>query len=424
MADITRNIFYWFRGPTPGADPAANRQLENNLTKALISVLEHSDRQLILGSFLRKLGLRPCRDIVFSLQRRPLLAGTAKHRLVLAITGGETEAVSKRSKTEAGRPDAWICSRDWTILIESKIGSKVTTGQLRKHAKAAGWPRGTYRTAYLSWHELYRLHKASARSIPKRDTVSRLLLENWLRYLEHQNMTEFEKLEAIDFDFFNLPPEERRSLLPHMKERIRGFARLLAAAGPARKIGNLYKQRHVDEWKFGEPSTTGRSSWFNLGGDPSPQEWHATVFFRPSGLEVSVLNSRIHLARKLCQSGLDVFRDLIEEASKSRELCVACRRAWYHNPNSPYKGQKIGHTDDPLIIMPATLDAHGKDSCATLLKTMLERSLKDKRWRTELQVTQEIPRDRFLPLSPKKQVALLSEPLGQLHRILELLLAV
>ena len=424
LADITRNLFYWFRGPTPRSDPGAHKQLENNLTKALISVLENGDRRLVLGPFLRELGLRPCQDIVFSLQRRPLLVGTTKRRLVLAITGGETEVVPNRSKIEEGRPDAWICSRDWTILIESKIGSKVTIGQLRKHARAAGWPTGTYRTACLSWHDLYRLHKDSARSIPQNDTVSRLLLENWLQYLEHQNMTEFEKLEAIDFDFFNLPPEERRSLLPHMKKRIRGFARLLAAAGPAKKIGNLYKQRRVDEWKFGEPSTAGPSSWFNLGGDPSPRTWHATVFFRPGGLDVSVLNSGNHLARKLCRLGLAVFRNLIEEAGKSGELCVSCRRAWYRDPDSAYKGQNISHTDDPLTIMPATLDPHGKDSCATLLKTMLERLLKDKRWRTELRVRQEIPRDKLLPLSWKKQVTILSKPLGQLHRILKLLLDV
>ena len=422
MADITRNLFYWFRGPTPRGDPGAHKQLENNLTKALISVLEHGDRRLVLGSFLRELGLRPCHDIVFSLQRRPLLVGTTKRRLVLAITGGETEVEPKGSKTAKGRPDAWICSRDWTILIESKIGSKVTAGALDKHARAAGWAKGTYDTACLSWHDLYRLHKDSARSIPKKDTVSRLLLENWLQYLEHQNMTKFEKIEAIDFDYFNLPPEERRSLLPHMKKRVRGFARLLAVGGPAEKIGNLYTQGHVDEWKFGEPGTARSTSWFNLGGDPSPRTWHATVFFRPNGLEVSVLNSGNNLARKLCRSGLDVFRDLIGEASKSDELCVSARRAWYRDPDSAYKGQNISHTDDPLTIMPATLDQHGKDSCAALLKTMIERLLKDKRWRTELQVRQEISRDKLLPLSPKKQVALLSKPLGQLHRILKLLL--
>ena len=159
-------------------------------------------------------------------------------------------------------------------------------------------------------------------------------------------------------------------------------------------------------------------------GDPSPRTWHATVFFRPTGLEVTVLNSVNNLARKLCRSGLNVFGDLIEEAGKSGELCVSARRAWYRAPDSPYKGRSIGHTDDPLTIMPVTLDSHGKDSCAALLKTMLERLLTDKRWRTELQVRQEVPRDKLLALSPEKQVALLAKPLDQLHRILKRLLEV
>lgn len=253
MRDITRNIFYWFRGPAAGGDAGTHRQLENNLTKSLMTVLEHCDRQVVLKAFLGRLGLQLDHDVVFSLQRKPHAATTTRKRVLVGITGGDAELIEGQREADAGRPDAWICGRHWTVLIEGKIGAKLPEKELRGHARAAGWAPGTYRTEYLSWNDLCRLYKNAVRRIRMHDRVTRLLLEEWLSYMEHQNMTEFERLEAVDFDFSNLSSEERRALLPHLKTRIRGFARLLAKTPPARKIAGLYAEQHIDLWRFGEP---------------------------------------------------------------------------------------------------------------------------------------------------------------------------
>ncbi len=308
MADITRNMFYWFRGPRSGKDLLSHRQLENNVTKSFITVLERCDREVLLKVFLKRLGLQLSKDVIFTLQRKPVLAGATRQRVVVGFTGGPAQAIPSRSRAEAGRPDAWICGSTWTVLVESKIGAKITLGQLHSHARAAGWQRGSYRTCYVAWHELHRLCKAAKAKIPGKDRVSHLLLNDWLSYMEYQNMTEFEKLEPVDFDFFTLPAEERRALVPHMRRRIHAFAELLSGHPPTKKIARLFQERSVEKWKFGDPSGTGRGCWFNIGGEPSPRTWHATVFYKPYGMGVTVLNSGNHLAKKLCKAGVDGWR--------------------------------------------------------------------------------------------------------------------
>ena len=421
--DITKNLFWWFRGPSDKGGIGAHRQLENNLTKSLVSVLDHCNRGVVLRAFLKTLGLALSKNVVFSLQRRPFLAGASKKRIVLGITVGPAELVEKDGGAEAGRPDAWVCGGNWTVLIENKIGSKLSTAQLASHAIAAGWAKGTFKTCMTSWTELHRLFRECLPFLPQKDHVSGLLLQEWLSYLEHQNMTEFEQLDAIDFDFFALPEDERRALLPRMKTRIRGLARMLDEAAIARKIASLYTKSKVRDWKIGEHASKGRGGWLNIGGDPSPRTWHATVFIRVDGLAIEVLSTTTGLARKLCKSGVDLFRDILDLAGKNDSLSVVCRRAWYRDPASSYKGQHIERCDEPLIVTPATLSGMERDSFAVLLRAMLAKLQKDKRWRTELHVREEIPRGELLGKPASQQIKRMAKALQPLHEILALLLA-
>ena len=418
--DITKNIFYWFRGPS--SDGAAARQLENNLTKSLLSVLEHCDRTVVLRAFLKAMGLRSSRNVVFSLQRKPTIADTTSTRIVLGISGGAPEMIASGASDSDGRPDAWLCGPNWTILVESKIGPKLRESQLAAHARAAGWEPGSYRFKTTSWHALHRLLRATEPQLAAADGVSRFLLKEWLAYLEHQNMTEFEKLETIDFDFLNLPEEQCRPLLPTMKKRLRGFARLLSKTAPAKRIAAMYDQPSVERWKYGDVSADARGGWFNVGGDPSAHRWHLTVFIRPEGVAVTVLNSLTHLTRRLCRSG-DVFRRIVTMARRSPDVCVSCRRAWYANPNSPYKGQHIVRTDDPLVVKPGALDEGDMAVCAVMLERTIQRLLTGRKWRTEFQVRREIPRRELLAASANKQVEIIAGSLEVLADIMACLMA-
>ena len=407
--DITRNLFYWFRGPD--GDGTAARQLENNLTKSLVSLLEHCDRKVVLGSFLRKLGLSSSDEIGFSLQRRPPMARTSGRRLILGITGGPADLVDGEALHD-GRPDAWIFGPSWTVLVESKLGDRLTAAQLHAHARSAGWVRG-YTTEQTTWNELHRLLRPALSRLHKKDSVSRLLLQEWLTYLEYQNMVDFEKLEPIDFDFFNLPPDQRRPLLSTMKKRVRTFAAMIGRKPPAKRIAGLYTERQVDQWKYGDHHAEGRGGWFNIGGDPSPAHWHVTVFHEPDGLLISVINSHTHLTRRLCRSP-GALHDILKLVD-GVNMTIACRRAWYANPKSPYKGRRIIRSDEPLVINASMLNRNGL--VPELLSETLLQLLKSRKWRAELVVSVPIPRSSLLRMSCQGQVDAVAKAIGRIGPI-------
>ena len=89
-----RNIFMYFRG-TAIDQTQVDRQLEDNLTKSLINLLEHSEKH-ILKDFLKGIGIIiSTEDVLFDLQ--------------VANSGS--------------RPDALIRTNDFDIYIESKYGA-------------------------------------------------------------------------------------------------------------------------------------------------------------------------------------------------------------------------------------------------------------------------------------------------------------
>ena len=163
--------------------------------------------------------------------------------------------------------------------------------------------------------------------------------------------------------------------------------------------------------------------WFNIGGDPSPQTWHATVFYQPHGLAVTVLNSGNHLARRLCKAGIDGFRHVVEMAGEAEGVLVGCRRAWYHNPKSPYKGQQIEKADEPVVVEAHALDSGSRDDFAVMLRKTMERLLRDKRWRTELHVRKDVPCRQLLRLPLDGQVALIAKAVADAYPILQYLLS-
>jgi len=318
--DITRNLFYAFRGPNTAGEAAFVAQLENNLTKSLLTVLEHCNRRVFLKAFLDDLRLPFAENVLFSLQRGQPLAASAKRRIVLSITGDLPDVVKRRTAPHKGRPDAWICSGGWAVLIESKMGKKLGLSQLRSHARAAGWRRQRFRVVHRTWPQVHGLLRSALDSCPRKDAVSHLLARDWLAYMEYQNMTEFAKIEVADFDFLNQLPEQRKAALSHVRGRMRDFARHVSQSQASKKAAGLYRGRKVKNWKYGDPDTKSSSYWFNIGGEASKRTWHLTVFYRPTGIDVEVLASQAHLSQKLCKAGVDHLRQIVGMASKARDL--------------------------------------------------------------------------------------------------------
>jgi hypothetical protein len=118
--DLHHNLFYSYRGPT--ADNAdRDRQIENNLTKALINTLSLGGES-VWQLFLSDLGLPVARDARFLLQRRDLPSGSAcqkRNRVLLGISPVKSawEPSPTSQAAYVSVPDAWIYGDGFAVLV-------------------------------------------------------------------------------------------------------------------------------------------------------------------------------------------------------------------------------------------------------------------------------------------------------------------
>lgn len=85
--DLHHNLFYSYRGPNVDIVDR-DRQLENNITKALINTLDLGGSS-VCGAFLEWLGLADRPNVKFLLQRCDLPTATAadkRDRVLLGIS--------------------------------------------------------------------------------------------------------------------------------------------------------------------------------------------------------------------------------------------------------------------------------------------------------------------------------------------------
>ncbi len=389
-------------------------------------VLEHADNDVFLHAFVRKLGLGPPDgSLRFLLQRKPVGVQTTLKRVVLGITGGIREPIESRGAADGGRPDAWILTDRWAVLVESKLGPRIADDQLHRHADSAGWAPDSYKVLHLTWQDIYAIFRHELAKLGGRDfPTSRLLVGHWLDYLRGQQMIPFEKLESDDFDYLNLPKDEQRHLMAHVHRRLEEFQQRLAHTEPAARILKCCGLTQGERWKHWTQRAGERQAWFNVGGGSSARNWHATVFFRPHGVDVEVLGTGRDVTRRFAKAGVERVAELVRlcvESSDSPSIAVGCRRAWYAAPESGYKGQRIDRTDEPLMGHPRILADSTRDRFAEVLLGLLATS--DPRYRTELIIRYSIPREEITNRDPTAQVRLVADALLRIQGPLEFLLS-
>lgn len=130
-----KNIFHYYRGQSKGSTPETKQlQIENNLTKAFLNVLQHSSPELT-SKFLRFTGLTPL--ITQPFEYRYQVSNVLSHVSSIGAVIGIAESEEVRSSKEKTFtiPDGAILSEDISILIECKIGfnSYLTHQQLEGH---------------------------------------------------------------------------------------------------------------------------------------------------------------------------------------------------------------------------------------------------------------------------------------------------
>lgn len=204
-----RNIFVYFRG-TATDQIQADRQLEDNLTKSLINLFEHSN-QNILKDFLNSLGIIISPDdIIYDLQ----------------VANSES------------RPDALIRTNDCDIYIESKYGAPFDIEQLQNHIKnSKGYilyiSKQKYReevtkkyhadnVVFINWIDIavFLIKERNKDTYPK-NTTTHFLIQQFIDYMEELNMIPFNGWSDRDFEAFLSTENENLRVANDERKRVK-----------------------------------------------------------------------------------------------------------------------------------------------------------------------------------------------------------
>jgi hypothetical protein len=286
--DFHHNVFYSYRGPI-AEDADRDRQLENNLTKALINTLSWGGPP-VWQPFLAALGISgvPRR---FLLQRREIPGGIAnkRHRLLLGISNCNSNWLPCKpiEPSYESVPDAWVYGDGFAVLMESKVKGDFLPGQMQAHLKRLEITNGNpTETKLLAWKELHRLFCGILQSL--NDTAPRFLVEQFIQFLEYSGMSGFTGFRREHFDYFVLHDDDdvRRWVLDQVKE----FASL------------VWKNLHdfapfYEAFEIGALERTNSYCWIAFG--PADRAYrkvtHQTMTLSSAGLQVFV-NTELKIA--------------------------------------------------------------------------------------------------------------------------------
>jgi len=203
-----RNIFMYYRGASVD-ETQADRQLEDNITKSLINLFEHSDKNL-LKDFLKSIGIIISLDnVIFDLQ------------VVLPES----------------RPDALIRANECDIYIESKFGAPFDGCQLQSHLdNIEGYllyiSKEKYKeeikrkycdgnVIFLTWTEIATfILKESDNTYPE-NAVTNFLMKQYINFMEELNMIPFRAWTNRDFESFLHTDNQNLKIAEEDRKRVK-----------------------------------------------------------------------------------------------------------------------------------------------------------------------------------------------------------
>lgn len=230
-----RNIFYYYRGPSTRKNKGEpDKQIEDNTTKALINTLEIGGKGL-LKRFLD--------EVKINIDNIP----SDKIKYDLQVLG------------DYSRPDALIQVGDNRLYIESKIESPLERDQIKRHLQSftKGYmvcitprdkdvrilqevPKNNLR--FITWKNIYLGFQNQYKRI--KDQNTKLILGQFLEYLEMINMAPFSVWNKYDFEaFLNIGEDPKKELRLRVREKMKVF---LADLKELMDQENLYKDLKPD----------------------------------------------------------------------------------------------------------------------------------------------------------------------------------
>lgn len=246
---VYNNIFHYFKGSSNQHEHEL--QFENNATKALINVLQHSTPKITTG-FLQLVNeyhnLQQHETYTYALQVGSKLENVAKTALVLGIAEERTIMQETSKQRNSSIPDAAIISEDFALLIETKIGhsSKLSKEQLEHHYdKFHDKQKNIETPLILTWKEIRR-HFAEVEKQYDPNSISHFLLKQFDEFCEinglggtsHEHhflklpLASRDMAKQIDsyiwstyHDVFE-PPQTKRGIAYKRERRRAGFGKL------------------------------------------------------------------------------------------------------------------------------------------------------------------------------------------------------
>lgn len=206
-----RNVFMYFRGPSPNQEQA-DIQLEDNITKSLINLFEHSEKNL-LRDFLNSIDINitPI-NVFFDLQ----------------VANPES------------RPDALIRTNECDIYIESKYEAPFDCEQLKKHIKykksgdfilyisKQKYPEQITqryhrdKVIFLNWKQIAVFMIAEQdRNTYLKNSISHFLIWQFIDFMEELNMTPFRGWANRDFEAFLVTENENQKIANDQRKRVK-----------------------------------------------------------------------------------------------------------------------------------------------------------------------------------------------------------
>jgi len=192
--------------------------LENDVTKALLNLLQHCKSNIVFKAFLQMLRIHEFhRTFEFDFQ----VIDSSKYRrqnnrIMLSIVSNFTQRKSQASYIiEQSRPDACIFNKNTAVLIESKTQSPLIQEQVQSHIRH--YLGTATKTLTITWEDISDKFQGISGKLPPLD---KFLVTQFCEFLELIGIAEFHGFTPSDFSMLG-------SILTITEEDYLDFKRML-----------------------------------------------------------------------------------------------------------------------------------------------------------------------------------------------------
>ena len=221
--------------------------------------------------------------VKFLLQRRDLPSGSAckkRDRVLLGISKVKSDWAPDLGSRPAypSVPDAWIFGDGFVVLVESKVSGDFSPDQMSSHLACLG-PGTPPKFVKRTWSEIHVFFRSILPQIA--DASSRLLVSQFVQFLEYSAMAEFTGFQPDHFHYFLMHDDD--DARQWVREQLDSFACQVLTG--LRAFEPFYERHEVGQLRLADSSC-----WVAFG--PRHPEYrnvtHQTVSLRSDGLRVFV----------------------------------------------------------------------------------------------------------------------------------------